>query len=153
MVVPYPRPWLLFFKGLVGAWDQSNIDTYTMRRGVISLGETLLPVFLSWKQNLEYLCFIGIGQNHLWAQKMKWWHWLKIISWEGHMFLVQPSSLYYFYFPVYDFIILTSTHTYIKPTICGHRQFLLLHVKQNIFTSLILPDIPGQARTTLPTLQ
>ena len=32
-------------------------------------------------------------------------------------------------------------------------QFLLLQVDQNIFKSLLLSDIPGQARPTLPTLQ
>ena len=52
-----------------------------------------------------------------------------------------------------DFIILTLTRTYTKITTCGNHQFLLLQVEQNIFTSLLLPDIPGRARPTLPTLQ
>ena len=69
------------------------------------------------------------------------------------MCLVQPSSLYYFYFHVYAFIILTLTRTYIQSTNCEYHQFLLLQVEQNIFTSLLLPDIPGRARPTLPTLQ
>ena len=72
---------------------------------------------------------------------------------EGQMCLVKPSSLYNFYLHVYAFIILTLTRTYIKSTTFRHHQFLLLQVEQNIFTSLLLPDIPGREQTTLPTLQ
>ena len=78
-----------------------------MRRQVISFWESLLPVILCRQQNLEYLRFIGIGQTHLWAQKMKWWHWLKRISWKGQMCLVQPLILYNVYLHLYDFIVLT----------------------------------------------
>ena len=107
----------------------------------------------SWQHNLEYIWFIGIGQTHLWAQNMKWWHLSKTISWEGQMCLVQHLSLYNFYLHVYDFIILTLTRTYIKTTTCGHQQFLLLQTDQNIFKSLLLTDIHGLARPTLPTSQ
>ena len=57
------------------------------------------------------------------------------------------------YLLVYAFIVLTLTHTYIKTTTCGHHQFLLLKLEENIFTSFLLPDIPGRAQRTLPTLQ
>ena len=69
------------------------------------------------------------------------------------MCLVQPLILYYFYLYVYAFIIITSTRIYIKTTACENNHFLLMQAEQNIFTGLILPDIPGLARPTLPTLQ
>ena len=69
------------------------------------------------------------------------------------MCLVQAWSLYNVYLHVYAFIILTSTCTYIKTTACGHNQFLLLQAEQKTFTSLILPDIPGQLQPAIPTLQ
>ena len=124
-----------------------------MRRRVISFWDALLPVFLCWQYNLEYLWFIWIGKTHMWAQNMKWWHWLRRILWEGQMCLVQPSSLYHFYLHVYAFIISTLTLTYIKTTTVGHHQSLLLQIEQNISTSLLLPDTPGQSRQTLPNFQ
>ena len=48
-----------------------------------------------------------------------------------------------FYLHVYAFTILALTRTYIKTTTRGHHQFLLLQAEQKIFTSLLLPDIPG----------
>ena len=45
-----------------------------------------------------------------------------------------------------------DTHIH-KTTNFGHHQFLSLQVEQNILTSFLLPDIPGRARPTLPTLQ
>ena len=93
-------PMYSFFLRDFGAWYQSNIDTYTMRRRVISLWDALLPVFIHWQHNLEYLWFIGILQTQLWYQNMKWWNLLKIILWEGQICIFQPSIFYNFYLHV-----------------------------------------------------
>ena len=60
-------------------------------------------------------------------------------------------DIYNSYLHVYALIITTSTRTYIKTTACEHHHFVLLLVEQQIFTSFLSQDIPGQARPTLNT--
>ena len=69
------------------------------------------------------------------------------------MCLVQSLILYHFYLHMYAFIVLTlNMHIHKIHHLQESPVFITEGIEKHL-TSLLLPDIPGRSRRTLPTLQ